>query len=39
MNRFGLVFAIVFGVLAAGGAIALVLLKKNKLVKKQDKGE
>ena len=39
MNRFGLVFAIVFGVLAAGGAAAFVLLKKNKLVKKQDKGE
>lgn len=39
MNRFGLVFAIVFGVLAAGGAVAFVLLKKNKLVKKQDKGE
>ena len=29
MNRFGLVFAIVFGVLAAGGAAAFVLLKKK----------
>ena len=39
MNRFGLVFAIVFGVLAAAGATVFVLFKKNKLVKKQDKGE
>ena len=38
-NRFGLVFAIVFGVLAAAGAAAFVVLNKNKLVKKQDKGE
>lgn len=39
MNRFGLIFAIVFGVLTAAGAVTFVLLKNNKLVKKQDKGE